>query len=167
MRSFGYLIAIMLVSACSHPIKMESNAPAVGQYRVTAVEIVPTHYLEADDQPELATVQPMLTEALIRKLSGRGTGADVILRVEVTDINLNINAVQAVLVSDSYAIMENIVLLDAQTRRPLGERLIMTRGELYQGIYGAAVGSGSSAADIQDLVEKNASQIVETIYPKR
>ena len=167
MRSFGYLMAIMLVSACSHSIKMDSNAPAVGQYRVAAVEIVPTQYLEADDQPEFATIQPMLAEALIPKLSGRGMGADVILRVEVTDVNLSIDAVQAVLVSDSYSIMENIVLLDAQTRRPLGERLIMTRGELHQGIYGAVVGSGSSAAAIQNLVEKNASQIVETIYPKR
>lgn len=159
--------SLLLLNACSSAIKMQDTSVQVGQYRITALEIVPAATLHADEQQQFKQFQPLLNNALNQQLIGKGSGREVWVSVEVKDIDLAISSTRAILIGDSYNVFSNVNLLEPSTRRVLGSRFILSKTGRREGIAGAmADGFMSSENEIDRLAKEHAERIVSALYPK-
>lgn len=114
------LFSILALAACSSAISMKDSSLKPGQYRILAIEIIPDPAMKSEDYKDFQTLQPILAQALAIKLTGKGSGQDALLSIQVKKLDMQINNLKALLLTDSYVIEANAIVMDSQTRRVLG-----------------------------------------------
>ena len=97
-------------------------------------------------------------------------GRNVSMTIKVKLINLSINGVRAILVSDSVQVWTEIILSDPQTNQTLGTVPVRTISKTSGGILGAMLDTGLSAQEqdkrIEELTDQYTQDLISTLYPK-
>lgn len=170
MQKFTSLAAIavlLVLTACTSGMRTNDASIKAGHYRVSAIEIVAQDLLPADQRAEFESFKPLLATELVRQLTAKGAGREVILSVQMRNVSLHISAAQAILIGDSYTALSRIVLLDPATRQELGSQLVLNNTNGRSGVVGA-VADGISNTDVvpAQLAALHAQAIIKKLYPE-
>lgn len=171
------LISILCLTlvACGKPEVKSDVGLKTGEYKITEYSIESDFRGDSnllEQQLEFDTFKHSLERKMPTMLAEHVPlqGRNVSMTIKVKLINLSINGVRAILVSDSVQVWTEIILSDPQTNQTLGTVPVRTISKTSGGILGAMLDTGLSAQEqdkrIEELTDQYTQDLISTLYPK-